>query len=87
VKYNKKCTIVLLLRMLETQSDISHPLSQSTLSKLMSEIGVPCDRKTVGRNIRYLTEFGYPIKRAGGKGYYLLTEALGRTKNKFAIYR
>lgn len=34
-------------------------------------MGIPCDRKTVGRNIDYLIDFGYTIKKVKGGGCYL----------------
>ncbi len=81
----KRVIILYVLNILKLYSSADTPVTQGAICTFLNDIGVSCDRKTVGRNIRYLMEFGYPIKRAGGKGYYLLTEALGHTKNKFAI--
>ena len=66
----KKYLIILVLRILETNTDKNTPLTQTEIAKMISA-KFPCDRKTVGRNIAYLQEFGYPIKKINGKGYYL----------------
>lgn len=66
----KKHLIILVLRILETQSDEDHPITQSKITELIRDAGYPCDRKTVGRNIRFLTEIGYPIIKTA-KGAYM----------------
>ena len=65
----KKFLILLILKILETESDEQHPLSQSEIVRIISG-QYPCDRKTVGRNIRALMTVGYPIQKTT-KGYYL----------------
>ena len=65
----KKYLIVLVLRILETNSDEFNPLTQTTIAKLISEV-YPCDRKTVGRNIKFLNNLGYPIVKTT-KGFYM----------------
>ena len=81
----KKVIILYVLNILKLYSSADTPVTQGAICTYLNDIGVSCHRKTFGRNIRYLIEFGYPIKRVNGKGYYLLAEALGHTKNKFAI--
>lgn len=65
----KKYLILLVLKILENESDENHPLTQSKIAQEISDI-FPCDRKTVGRNIRFLMKVGYPIKKTS-KGFYL----------------
>lgn len=65
----KKQLIILVLRMLESETDKQHPLTQTEISKVISEL-YPCDRKTVCRNIRFLKEMGYPIVKTT-KGFYM----------------
>ena len=65
----KKQLIILVLRMLESESDEQHPLTQTEMSKVISEI-YPCDRKTVCRNIKFLKDMGYPIIKTT-KGFYM----------------
>ena len=66
---SKKHLIVLVLRMLETHSDKDHPLTQVEITKAISA-GFPCDRKTVGRNIKFLKELNFPIVKTS-KGFYM----------------
>ena len=59
----KKFLILLILKILETESDEQHPISQSEIARIISG-QYPCDRKTVGRNIRALITVGYPIQKS-----------------------
>ena len=65
----KKQLIILVLRMLESDTDAQHPLTQTEIAKVISEL-YPCDRKTVCRNIRFLKEMGFPIVKTT-KGFYM----------------
>lgn len=67
---NRKCSIVITLLMLETESDFLTPISQSRLSEFATEVGCPCDRKTIGRDIKALTELGCPIRKTP-RGFYM----------------
>ena len=77
----KKVIILYVLNILRVLSSKENPVTQTTISNYLNDINVPCDRKTVGRNIEYLCEFGYPIKRVG-KGYYLDRTELEELKKK-----
>lgn len=81
----KKVIILYVLNILKLYSSPQTPVTQSAVCVFLNDTGIPCDRKTVGRNIQYLIDFGYPIKRIEGKGYYLSVQELGHGKNKFAI--
>ena len=81
----KKTIILYVLNILKLYSSYDTPVTQSAICAYLNDVGIPCDRKTVGRNIRYLSEFGYPIKRKGTKGYYLSAEEMKNSKNKFII--
>ena len=72
----KKTIILYVLNVLKLLSSKEYPVSQSALTAYLNDIHIPCDRKTVGRNIAYLQEFGYPIKKVNGKGYYLDKEEM-----------
>ena len=61
------------------------PVSQTAICEYLNNIDIPCDRKTVGRNIQYLCEFGYPIKKIDGKGYYLSKEDMAKKKDILII--
>ena len=80
----KKHLIVLILRILETHSDINHPLSQIKIADMISSAEYPCDRKTVGRNIRDLTALGYPIVKTP-KGFYMDGKAFSRQEIDFIM--
>lgn len=68
-KNTKKYLIVLVLRILESKTDVEHPITQTQIAKEISEI-YPCDRKTVGRNIQFLQKLNYPIVKTT-KGFYM----------------
>ena len=78
----KKHLIVLILRILETHSDVNHPLSQIKIASMISDAEYPCDRKTVGRNIRDLVELGYPIVKTP-KGFYMDGKTFSREEIEF----
>ena len=81
----KKTIIIYVLNLLKAYSAEDAPVSQSAIANYLNDIGVPCDRKTVGRNIGYLIEFGYPIKKVAGRGYYLLAQDIRAASNKLLI--
>ena len=83
-KIAKKTVILYVLNIIKLYSSEEHPVSQSAICNYLNEIGIPCDRKTIGRNIQYLCEFGYPIKRVG-KGYYLDQTEFENSKNIFVL--
>lgn len=65
----KKQLILWVLNILNTESDENKPLTQTEIANIISQV-YPCDRKTVCRNIKFLTEMGYPIKKTS-KGFYM----------------
>ena len=65
----KKQLILLILKMLESNTDAQHPITQAEIARTISLV-YPCDRKTVGRNIKFLVEIGYPIIKTT-KGFYM----------------
>ena len=72
----KKHLILLVLKILENNTDSRWPKTQVEIANEISSV-YPCDRKTVGRNIKFLIEMGYPILKTN-RGYYME----GRTFNK-----
>ena len=83
-KIAKKIIILYVLNILR-QATPDRPITQSAIADFLNERGIPCDRKTVGRNVGYLIEFGYPIVRVERKGYYIDSEKLKECKNPFVI--
>lgn len=67
---NKKSTILYVLKILKEGSDRLHPVTQATIVRALSLLGVQCDRKTVARDIDCLIEFGYDIVKIKGGGCY-----------------
>ena len=67
---SKKQLILLVLNELNVNSDEKHPLTQTQIAENLSGKKYTCERKTVCRNIKFLQEMGYPIKKTG-KGFYL----------------
>ena len=79
----KKHLIILILKILETCSDEDNPLTQVQITNLISE-QYPCDRKTVGRNIKFLKEIGYPIVKTS-VGFYMDNQTFSREEIAFVI--
>lgn len=65
----KKQLILWVLNILNNESDESNPMTQTRIAEIISDV-YPCDRKTVSRNVRYLIEMGYPIRKTS-KGFYM----------------
>ena len=68
----KKTIIVHILRILYNYTSFDYPVTQTELVNYLTDIDIPCTRKTVGRNLKYLIDCGVPIKRKYCKngGYY-----------------
>ena len=79
----KKHLIVLILKILETYSDEKHPLTQIQITNMISG-KYPCDRKTVGRNIKFLKEMGYPIVKTP-TGFYMGNQLFSREEIAFVL--
>ena len=67
---NRKCSIVIAYLLLEAESDRTHPISQQKLAEFATHVGCPCDRKTIGRDLRALAEMGCPIVKTA-RGFYI----------------
>ena len=85
MRNSKKTIILYVLNILKLYSSEEYPVSQTAICEFLNEIHVPCDRKTVGRNIVYLQEFGYPIQKVHGKGFYLDKTALAQNKKHWVV--
>ena len=66
---SKKQLILWVLNVLNNESDENNPITQTKIADIITDI-YPCDRKTVCRNIKFLQEMGYPIKKVS-KGFYM----------------
>ena len=70
-KIAKKTIILFVLKMLQQGSSKDKPITQTNMAKVLNSMGVACDRKTVGRNIDYLIDFGFSIVKLKGGGCYM----------------
>lgn len=80
----RKCSIVITFLLLEAESEAHKPLSQSFLADFANEVGCPCDRKTIGRDIKALIAMGCPIKKTA-KGFYMDKKAITATEAKWIV--
>ena len=78
---SKKQLILWVLNVLNNESDESVPITQTKIADKISDI-YPCDRKTVSRNIKFLQEMGYPIKKTS-KGFYIERRVFSIEEIKF----
>ena len=69
---SKKNILIHILRILYNFTSIDHPVTQTHIANYLNDIDLPCTRKTVSRNLKYLMDCGVPIKRKSCKkgGYY-----------------
>ena len=76
-KIAKKTIIVHILRILYCFTSFEFPVTQTYIANYLNDIEIPCDRKTVGRNIKYLMDMGLPIMQSNGvkRGYYYDTKS------------
>ena len=66
----KKTIILYVLDMLEKGSSKERPITITNMTKVLNSMGIFCDRRTIGRNVDYLIEYGKPIIKIKGGGCY-----------------
>lgn len=66
----KKTLILYVLKMLYQCSSRQNPITITGMTKVINSLNVPCDRRTVSRNVDYLIEFGLPIVKLRRGGCY-----------------
>ena len=56
------------------ETDEEHPIESTVLIERLADIGIPCERKTIYRDIEALKEYGYEVECERGKKnqYYVL---------------
>ncbi len=72
--YSSKCSIILILNILEQYSDKDHILNSTKMIELLKkEYEFDIDRKSIRNNVSHLKEIGYDISdfEDNGKGYFL----------------
>ena len=81
---NKKILNMLILQLLETNTDENHSLSQQEIVRLLNvNYGMACDRRSVKNNIMYLKELGYDISME--HGYRLLSRTFDEAELRMLI--
>ena len=84
----QKIKILKLLELLQQQTDAQHPLTTTGICTKMDLIGIPCDRRTLSKDIALLNEQGYEILwRWVGKekGYYIVDRSFSVPELKILI--
>ena len=70
----RKVKLLKLLELLRQNTDEDHPMSTAQIFIALSEMGIPCDRRTVSQDIITLNELGYEIMsvmKGHDKCYYV----------------
>ena len=80
----KKQSIIAVLAILESNTDERNPMTQTKIADWIAAAKGACDRKTVGRNIRFLQELGYPIVKTA-KGFYLENKKFSLEEAEFVL--
>ena len=65
-----KTIILNVLKFLKRTSSKETPVTYTQIAHVLNSLNIPCDRKTVSRNIQYLIEFGYDIVTLPKGGCY-----------------
>ena len=66
----KKTIILYVLKMLYLGSSKDKPITILNMTKVLNSLDIPCDRRTISRNVDYLIEFGLPVFKIRGGGCY-----------------
>ncbi len=56
----QKIKLLKLVDLLRQETDEQHPLTTSEICKRLTEMGIPCDRRTLSKDIDLLNEYGEP---------------------------
>ena len=73
-KENQKLKILYIREYLERFTDPDHPTTAAQLAAYLEQQGIPCERKSVYRDLEALEDFGLEIGKVNGPGggYYLM---------------
>lgn len=70
----QKYKLLKLLELLRQETDEQHPLSTNALCDQLAGMGIPCERRTLAKDIAVLNEIGYEVMWTWvgkEKGYYI----------------
>jgi len=84
---NQKLKLLLLLRILERESDCEHPISMPEILRRLSEYGVTAQRQSIYDDLLMLDTLGYTVEHIAGKngGYYLDTRLFEMPELKMLV--
>ncbi len=71
-RISRKTVILYILKVLYCYTSEEYAVTQTEIANFLNDSDIPCDRKTVGRNIKYMVGIGLPIRKSNKKerGYY-----------------
>ena len=83
----QKTKLLALLRILEQKTDEEHRLNVPQLVKMLEQQGIPCERKSVYRDIDTLKDLGYDIElcRGRGGGYWMASRSFDLSELKLLV--
>jgi len=84
----RKVKLLKLLELLRQNTDEDHPMSTAQLFAALSEMGIPCDRRTISQDIITLNELGYEIMsvmKGHDKCYYIEDRSFSLPELKILI--
>ena len=72
----KKTIILYVLKLLYKGSSYESPITLTQMTNVLNSMGVECNKRTIGRNVQYLIDFGLPVihKKGAKGGYFYLKE-------------
>ena len=84
----QKIKLLKLLELLRHQTDEAHPMTTRALCAALQDMGIPCERRTLARDIALLDRLGYEIMSATighEKAYYVEDRAFSLPELKILI--
>ena len=71
----QKIKLLKLYELLKQETDDEHSMTTAEICRRLEEMGIPCDRRTLTKDIAVLNEYGYEIlseMQGHEKGYYVI---------------
>ncbi|MBQ7859376.1 MAG: transcriptional regulator [Faecalibacterium sp.] len=86
-KEGQKAKILILLQILEQNTDETHRMTVPQLAAALEAQGVPCERKSIYTDIAALQQMGYDIEmqRGPGGGYYMASRSFQLPELKLLV--
>ena len=84
----QKYKLLRLLELLQQETDEEHPLTTNTICARLTELGLPCERRTLSKDIALLNSIGYEVmcQRVSKEyGYYITDRSFSVPELKILI--